>query len=283
MNQSVEGGGTFTIPSGATVDKNTRTCTFEPAIQLPLTQLVTALTPFWNTQNSFWTSANSIGTVPTQLGYSYPEFNGLDLGNQEAVKTRIARIVNQLYGGRSRQSILSPVVNLAAAPQQKVAAESAVTPGAPVPTSEAHAKAVSKGDDDEPDVSVTIADGGSGSSSGGIWDWTARIHVKKYAVGSSFSVLLFLGEVPENPADWRTSPHYAGAHHAFVNSAPQQCANCRRQQELVIEGFVHLNEAIAAHSGLGTFEPDAVQPYLQENLHWRVLKVSIQCVCTLST
>ncbi|KAI0770097.1 photo-regulated tyrosinase [Fomes fomentarius] len=255
VNESVEGDGTFTIPAGATVDKNT------------------PLTPFWNTQDTFWTSANSTGAVPTQLGYSYPEFNGLDLGNQEAVRTRIARIVNQLYGGRSRQSMLSPVVNLAAAPQQPVAAESAVTPSAALATSEAHAKAVSKGDDDdEPDVSVTIADEGSGSS-GGIWDWTARIHVKKYAVGSSFSVLLFLGEVPENPADWRTSPHYAGAHHAFVNSAPQRCANCRRQQELVIEGFVHLNEAIAAHSGLGTFDPDAVQPYLQENLHWRVLKV----------
>ena len=34
----------------------------------------------------------------TKLGYSYPEFNGLDMGNPQAVKTAIGNIVNQLYG-----------------------------------------------------------------------------------------------------------------------------------------------------------------------------------------
>ena len=43
----------------------------------------------------------------------------------------------------------------------------------------------------------------------------------------------------------------------------------------VIEGFVHLNEAIARLSHLNSFDPSAVKPYLQQNLHWRVLKVSV--------
>ena len=197
---------------------------------------------------------------PSQLGYTYPEFNGLDLGNQDAVRTRIAQVVNDLYGpSRRGRSIFSPVMNLATSAPQAAMAKSSSQP--------------SGESDDEPDVPVTIS-GGEGAAPGGYWEWTARIRFKKYALGCSFSVLLFLGEVPEDPAEWRMSPNYAGAHHAFVNSAPQRCANCRRQAELVIEGFVHLNEAIASHSGLGTFDPDAVKPYLQENLHWRVQKVS---------
>ncbi|KAI0712434.1 photo-regulated tyrosinase [Earliella scabrosa] len=241
VTESREDDGTFTIPIGAVIDKDT------------------ALTPFWDTQSTFWTSANSIGVSPSQLGYTYPEFNGLDLGNQDAVRTRIAQVVNDLYGpSRRGRSIFTPVMNLATSAPQAAMAKSSSQP--------------SGESDDEPDVPVTIS-GGEGAAPGGYWEWTARIRFKKYALGCSFSVLLFLGEVPEDPAEWRMSPNYAGAHHAFVNSAPQRCANCRRQAELVIEGFVHLNEAIASHSGLGTFDPDAVKPYLQENLHWRVQKV----------
>ncbi|KAI0754754.1 photo-regulated tyrosinase [Daedaleopsis nitida] len=262
VNRSEEEDGTWTIPSGSTVDKNT------------------PLTPFWNTQSTFWTSSNAIGAVPTKLGYSYPEFNGVDLGNQAAVKAHIAQKVNELYGGGRARSFFAPVTNLAAAsvPQKKAAGvshdSSVSTKSASVGRADAVQATSESKDDDEPNVDVTTVSNPSGARSGGYWEWTARVHVKKYAVGSSFRVLLFLGEVPEDPADWRTSPNYVGAHQAFVNSTPQRCANCRRQADLVIEGFVHLNEAIATHSGLNTFDPDAVKPYLQGNLHWRVQKVN---------
>jgi hypothetical protein len=103
-----------------------------------------------------------------------------------------------------------------------------------------------------------------------IHDWTARIHFKKYELGESFAVLLFLGEVPADASQWRTSPSFVGAHVAFVNSVADQCANCREQADLVAEGFVHLNDAIAQFSGLSSFEPGIVIPYLRDNLHWRV-------------
>ncbi|KAH9988364.1 common central domain of tyrosinase-domain-containing protein [Russula vinacea] len=82
-----------------------------------------------------------------------------------------------------------------------------------------------------------------------IYDWTSRIHFKKYELGTSFAVLIFLGEVPEDPAQWRT---------------------CRSFADVVAEGFVHLNSAIAARSGLSSYEPHVVTPYLKDNLHWRV-------------
>jgi tyrosinase len=50
-----------------------------------------------------------------------------------------------------------------------------------------------------------------------LWEWTARVHVKKYEVGGSFSVEFFLGDVPSDPAHWRTSPNFIGAHQVFAN------------------------------------------------------------------
>ncbi|KAH9989732.1 tyrosinase [Russula compacta] len=101
-------------------------------------------------------------------------------------------------------------------------------------------------------------------------DWTVRIHVKKYELGGSFSVLIFLGDVPDDHSKWRSSPSLVGSHVAFANSVPDQCANCIKQAEIVIEGFVHLNRALAKLSEIPSYDPTHVVPYLQDKLHWRI-------------
>ena len=85
-----------------------------------------------------------------------------------------------------------------------------------------------------------IVDKQSSAPDRGFWDWTDGVEFKQHELGTSFSVLIFLGQVPENPREWRVSPNFVGAHHAFVNSAG---AN-RNQQDFVVEGFVHLNQGI---------------------------------------
>ncbi|KAH9889909.1 tyrosinase [Cubamyces lactineus] len=255
--------GTYTIPPNTIVDKNT------------------SLTPFWHTQDSFWTSAQTVGVTPKQLGYSYPEFNGLDLNDKKAVRDHIAQVVSKLYGHRGRPFPFHfPVRSLAA--QASQASNTAISANDLSPTSASTQSAHDSGSQDRVPAegadpilrTEAIPQRLISSPDSAYWEWTARIHVKKYEVGGSFSVLLFLGAVPENPADWRTSPNYVGGHHAFVNSVPQRCANCRGQADLVIEGFVHLNEAIATHSNLHSFEPEVVRPYLTRELHWRVQKVN---------
>ena len=184
----------------------------------------------------------------SNLHYTYPEFNGLDMGNTQAVATAIANYINFQYGGGQVLSSRSlPAVSLLAQPP---AAEGVQAVGIqsipPAPTN------------DTPNV---------------IYDWAARIHSKKFELGQGYTILIFLGEVPSDDEHWRTCPSFVGAHCAFVNSATDQCANCREQEELIVEGFVHLNEAIAKHSGLSSYEPSAVAPYLKDNLHWRVQSV----------
>ncbi|KAJ7476711.1 tyrosinase [Mycena latifolia] len=235
-------GGTWTIPPDATVDKNTD------------------LTPFWNSQSDYWTSSEV--TTTSTIGYTYPEFNGLDTSDPSKVRSAIAQKVNELYGGSIAKTPASKALksNLAAAPSHS-------NPGhAPAPRSVPHIQA---------NLAHVPAPHHSQED---IWEWTARIQVKKYEVGGSFLVLLFLGTVPDDPKQWRTSPNFVGAHHVFANSVPNRCANCRAHGDAEVEGFVHLNEGIIEHSGLHSLEPNVVEPYLKKDLHWRVQKAGGQPV-----
>jgi tyrosinase len=182
------------------------------------------LSPFWKTSTKFWISAELQNTV--NLGYSYPEFDGLNLGNPQAVRIAIAQKVNALYGA------VLPIP----------------VPGAPAPAPP------------------------SGSCPNhGAWDWAARVHIKKYEVGTSFVVVFFLGEVPKEPKEWTTSNACVGRHYVMVNSNPQNCANCKTNSNVTVEGFVHLNDGLNQH--LGSLAPEKVPQYLKDKLQWRVQKV----------
>ncbi|KAF8188951.1 tyrosinase [Pholiota molesta] len=257
--------GTFILPPEAPVDVSTD------------------LTPFSNSETTFWASSETTDTA--KLGYTYPEFNGLDLGNAQAVKQAIGNIVNRLYGSSIFGSFaataapealgVGSVASLAAGvPLEKSAAPHTPAPSAPAPQPAAPAtRAVHAADQPHAEPQVHVSAGGHLPANGhGFYDWTARIEFKKYEFGTSFSVLLFLGPVPEDSEQWLVSPNFVGAHHAFVNSAAGHCANCRNQGDVTVEGFVHLTKYLSQHAGLPSLNPDVVEPYLTKELHWRVLK-----------
>ncbi|KAH9989737.1 hypothetical protein BJV74DRAFT_796153 [Russula compacta] len=102
------------------------------------------------------------------------------------------------------------------------------------------------------------------------YNWAVHIKFKKSELASSFAVLIFLGDVPDDHLKWRTSPSFIGAHVGLVNSVPYKCANCIEQAGTVVEGFVHLNRAIAKRSDISSYDPSVVAPYLKKNLHWRI-------------
>jgi len=224
-----------------------------------------------------WASPGTTDT--TKLGCSYPEFNGLDLGNPQAVKVAIGNIVNLLYGFSIFGS-LAPT----SAPAPSFFAARAAAAEVPVETEQVAPIHVAAA----PHVQSLLAASGHDHGSHpivqpdhyvppnqGLWDWTARVEFRKYELGVSFSVPLFLGQVPEDPEEWLVGPNFVGTHHAFVSTAVGHCANCRNQRTLVEEGYVHLNYAIAQHSGLGSLDPEVIEPYLTEQLQGRVQKVGL--------
>jgi len=260
--------GTFTIPGNSVIDAST-------------SMLGTLVPPFWNSQTAFWPS--SATTLTSNLNYSYPEFNGLNLGSPNTVRVAIANYIRQHYGGFSPFGSTVPDVSLLAQPP---AAEGAPAPAAQdvaQVTSAAVTSSVKPAAADTTPHAQSHAShhphpphGGDGPVT--IYDWAVRVHAKKYELGHGYVVLIFLGEVPDDPSQWRTCHSFVGAHCAFVNPDAEQCGNCREQAELVVEGFVHLNPIIAKRSGLSSYEPNVVAPYLRDNLHWRV-----QAVCSFST
>jgi len=219
-----------------------------------------------------------MATTTASLNYSYPEFNGLDMGGQfnpegnpTAVRNAIVRYVTNQYGRRRWAALgAEPAVIL---PAPSAAGDDAQAP-VPAAAEVAHPFHSRGG---PPHTAHKAEHGDEGPTV--INDWTCRIHCKKYELGGSYWVLIFLGEVPEDPSKWRTCSTFVGGHYCFVNSAADKCSNCRTQADLVVEGFVHLNNAIASRSGLSSYDPSVVTPYLKENLHWRVQTVRVTTLC----
>jgi tyrosinase len=246
------------------------------------------LTPFWETQTTYWLSSQT--TATGKLHYSYPEFNGLDLGDQNAVRNAIGNYINQQYGGvsssffRAPTSLFAqsaaPAAGAAQAPAQGHSASPITEAVSAVKSAAAEVVHPFHSRGGNPHTAQKPEHGREGSKV--LRDWTVRIHFKKYELGGSFAVLIFLGQVPNDPSQWRTAPTFVGSHHAFVNSAASQCDNCREQADLVVEGFVHLNSAIAERSGLSSFDPSVVVPYLTQNLHWRIQAVRVVLLCSVA-
>lgn len=202
------------------------------------------------------------------------------MSNTDAVQTAVANKVNQLYG-----DTVFAASSKAVADGTQSDLQAGFTAQSVSASGNGHAAAVPDANRDDggraresapPQLSVNPAQ--PDIPSGAVYNWVARVRVKKYELGTSFSVLFFLGkpaDIPEDAASWRSSPAYVGGHHVFVNTAATHCENCRRQSELVVEGYVHLDRGIARDaSSLGSFEPRVIAPYLKENLQWRVQKVS---------
>jgi tyrosinase len=268
---------------------------------------ISALTPFRNSQSGYWASSET--TATGRLNYSYPEFNNLDLGDVVGVKKAISTWINEHYGG-VQSSLTSSAVRPAAvsASAAPASAHARAAPGQEQSTLEAVSSTVKSatadivhqvqghgsqghGQSAFEAVSATVKHAVSdivhqvqghgshphpphqGQHPTVIYDWAAKIHAKKYELGHGYVVLIFLGDVPDDPLQWRACPSFVGAHVSFVNTDAEQCANCRDQVEIEVEGFVHLNAGIAKRSGLSSYEPSVVTPYLRDNLHWRVQHV----------
>ncbi|KAG8939188.1 hypothetical protein FRC03_006496 [Tulasnella sp. 419] len=109
-----------------------------------------------------------------------------------------------------------------------------------------------------------------------IIEWSALVQCKEHALGGSYSVLLFMGSIPDSPGDWRPSPSFVGMRTVYtaLGGAPGGEEN---KDDDVVEGFVHLNTALI-ESGIQSLFPDDVVPFLKGALGWRVQKMSGEVV-----
>jgi len=213
-----------------------------PDVWVPDEEVNTGLTPFWNTSRTYWESLN-VRDFPQELNYTYPEFLAENNLNVSALS----------LGGNAPAPPAGP------------------PPGRPPAVSHValHVQPPAKA----PPAATHAALPVHHHSTDSVLHWTARIRFNQYELGDSFSVLLFLVHVPNDPAEYYKSPYHVGSFHAFVNTASEHCTNCRDNAERGVEGYVHINDSVLKHSEKGSLDPADVVPFLTKNLHWRVLKV----------
>ena len=110
------------------------------------------------------------------------------------------------------------------------------------------------------------------------YEWTVRIRVKKFEYGESFSVLVFLGEVPHDPDQWMTAESFAGVHHVFAGMPGGD-----GDSDMINEGFIRVNRHLQHRvPGQKTYDPAVVKPFLKQNLNWRTTDVSIMHLLLLA-
>ena len=266
------------------------------------------LTPFWKSGNAFHRSTDQPVREFVKFAATYPEFVGLEKFSDAEKQAKIQAIVDALYDPTNRRRGLAvrPTVALAAvsggtpaAPAQaaaaptKAAATSAHGVAAPAHgvAAPAHAQAVLKAapvpqaaaPTPQAAVSVQAAPGAPAGAAHAPapealtalqrLDWFIRIRVKKFQLGQSFTVLFFLGSVPEHVDQWRLSPHLIGSYSEFVNSDPEHCANCRDSASIITEGFIDLDDSLE-RLGFAHKSEQEIETHLQHELHWRIQKVS---------
>lgn len=108
-------------------------------------------------------------------------------------------------------------------------------------------------------------------------EWLVNIKAEKHALDGKFTVHVFLGPVEEtDPALYPISPNHVGTFSTFGSDRDTECDKCKEDQanDQQVTGQIPLTIALAerffAHM-VGSLQPNDVSPYLQENLHWRVI------------
>jgi tyrosinase len=112
-------------------------------------------------------------------------------------------------------------------------------------------------------------------------DWFIRIRFKKFQLKQSYSILFFLGPVPEHVEQWRSSPYLVGCHCGFVNSQPQQCDNCQENIDVITEGFIYLDDSLE-QLGYGQKTEEQIEKFIRDELRWRIQKVKLPSFSSLS-
>ena len=98
------------------------------------------------------------------------------------------------------------------------------------------------------------------------WEWLASIRLKVQEPTGSLAICLFFGEAPEDPQTWHSAPNIVGMHGRYGDELYGGNG--------VTRGCLPLNNAIKRLSGLPSFDPEFVVPYLKEKLQWKVQRVS---------
>ena len=117
-------------------------------------------------------------------------------------------------------------------------------------------------------------------------EWITNLKSQKHGVGEPYSVQVFLGQISSpDSREWALDANHVGTFTVLGDSQDIACEKCVVDQanKLQVTGQVPLTIALLERylaREIDGLTPEIVVPYLQKNLHWRVIVVSLECVST---
>ncbi|KAI1383252.1 Di-copper centre-containing protein [Hypoxylon trugodes] len=205
----------------------------------------TPLTPFFSNETHFWT-ADGVRDLEV-FNYTYAE-----VANKN--RTEVIASINRLYGKSSPASML---MELSKSQQHSNKHEKHLghrgfhrTNGL---SSNSHAPTR---------LSSAIFIGDK------YREWIANIRVNKHAMGGSFSIHLFLGDVPSDSSSWPVASSLVGSLGVFAHKGLHGRMSDRR-----ISGTIPITSALVGMVASGTvpsLHADDIEPFLKSNLELRV-------------
>lgn len=195
------------------------------------------LKPFRKDANTFWTT-NTVKNWASTFKYTYPEFAD-SKGDAAAIKS----YANKLYG---------PSATATAGSSKRTAGPNPASANAAAATATASASAGHS--------PLTY-------SNGSTVEYVANLHLPRYQLDGSWSVVLFKGApASESPSQWIFDPN-------FISTVGVPAMAGMKKNKALVSSSVSLTKPLtdAFHAGkLTDMHLNHVGPYLRDNLHWRI-------------
>lgn len=210
----------------------------------------TALTPFFASEDGlFWNSDMSRSTLA--FGYAYPDTESPLKGAE--LRAELIRKITEWYGGSSLVGLRSQSHRGGRRPLK---ARTLRKGGLRFAGKRPNVKI----DADDPPVSSVV-------KNGRYTEWIANVHVNVEALDGNFGIYFFLGEVPEDCAEWDSASNLIGTVGIFA-------MDMNTGSEMKISGTLPLTSALIKMVAAGEIPylgVDVVEPFLRETLQFRVL------------
>ncbi|KZT38875.1 Di-copper centre-containing protein [Sistotremastrum suecicum HHB10207 ss-3] len=238
----------------------------------------TPLAPFHTNLNGTMYTSNSVRDW-TKLGYTYPELQPWlakyevdGQFSQTAYTKDIRAQVNRLY---RNPILIRPPIPIPRLPPildpQPVPKPTLPNPGGPVELREAvaHGAATSVKAEAQPEILKIVPEHDIEEH-----DYIVNILYERFALqGSPFSVHIYIGK------DTRVGSIYNFSTPAHSTGTTDGCENCRIQEDAhtLATGQVPITHALLQdvqddEKPLSSLNPDEVEAYLTQTLHWKVTK-----------
>lgn len=114
---------------------------------------------------------------------------------------------------------------------------------------------------------------------GHLRQYAANIVSQKHALNGSYAVYVFMGDFTDDPCQWALSPNLAGTHAVAANLELKKAPGVSKMVEtnpIRVGAALPLTDMLLMKVRAGelkSMEMGDVEPYLRENLHWRVSTV----------